>query len=158
MALWFAGLALVVVWQVFRSPALDHRLVVAGALLPLIEGLLGGPRVLHTLLGSVSALTVVMLVTRSRRLVRRRWLGVPIGLFLHLLLDGVWMRTEVFWWPFFGLGFGDGGLPELERGAVGVLLELAGVVALWVSWRQFRLDDPVRRSEFFRTGRVGRDQ
>ena len=157
MLLWFAGLALVLVWQVFRSPALDHRLVVAGALLPLIEGLLGGPRMLHTLLGSVAVLMIVMLATRSRRVVRRRWLGLPIGLLLHLVLDGAWMRTELFWWPFFGLDFAGGGLPELQRGGFGILMELAGAVALWVSWRRFGLGDPVRRSEFLRTGRVDRD-
>ncbi len=157
MLLWFAGLAVVAAWQVFHSPALDHRLVVLGALLPLVEGLFGGPRLLHTLLGSVTVLSAVMLATRSRRLVRRRWLGVPIGLFLHLVLDGIWMRAEVFWWPFFGFGFGDGGLPELERGAFGVLLEVAGAVALWVSWRRFGLGDAGRRSVFLRTGRVDRD-
>jgi hypothetical protein len=49
MFLWFAGVSLVFVWAVFKSPALDYRLVMLGAVLPLGEVALGGPRLLHTL-------------------------------------------------------------------------------------------------------------
>ncbi len=49
MLLWFAVLALVLVAQVFDSPNLDYRLVVLGAVLPVAEGVLGGPWLLHTL-------------------------------------------------------------------------------------------------------------
>lgn len=157
MLLWFVGPAVAIVWLVFRSPALDHRMVALGAVLPLAEALTGGPRVLHTLLGAVAALGLVMLATRSRRLVRRRWLGLPIGLFLHLALDGAVARAELFWWPAFGWSFGGGGLPELDRApVVMVLLELVGAAALWWCWRTFGLDDPRRRADMLRTGRVDR--
>jgi hypothetical protein len=99
-------------------------------------------------------LAAVMLATRRRRQVRRRLLGVPIGLFAHLVLDGVWARPRVFWWPFFGPSFGAGQVPELTRGAIGVLLELAGVAALWWSWRAFGLERPEARDRFLRTGRL----
>ena len=102
MVFWFAGLSFAAVLIVFSSPALDYRLVMAGAVLPTGEGLIGGPWVLHTLLAPVSVLAVVMLLTQNKRLVRRQWLGLPIGLFMHLVLDGSWSGAELFWWPFLG--------------------------------------------------------
>ena len=154
MVLWFVGLSLVVVWVVFRSPVLDYRLVAAGSVLPLADGATGDTRVLHSLVASVVALAVVMLATRRRRLVRRRWLGVPIGMFLHLVLDGTWTRTDLFWWPFAGAGF-EAGLPELGRpfGLV-VVLELVGGVVLAWWWRRFGLGDGARRQRFLRTGQL----
>jgi membrane-bound metal-dependent hydrolase YbcI (DUF457 family) len=155
--LWFVGLSLAVVWSVFRSPALDHRVVALGSVLPLVEVVAGRPFVLHTLIGAVGALVIVMLATRRRRLARRRWLGLPIGLFLHLALDGVWSDRRLFWWPFGGWSL-EGGVPESSR-PVGliILMELAGAFALVWWWRRWSLNDPSRRSEFLRTGRVGRD-
>ncbi len=157
MLCWFAGLSLLAAWQVFRSPALDHRMVVLGSVLPLIEMPFGGPRLLHTLLGAVAVLAVVMLATRSRRLLRRQLLGIPIGMFLHLVLDGVWADTRVFWWPAFGTSFGSRPLPELDRGLLGLLMEVAGALTLVWAWRRFGLADSARRAAFLRTGRIDRD-
>ena len=159
MLLWFAGCSLVAVWQVFRDPAIDYRLVVVGAVLPdAVDVFLGGPRYLHTLACSVGTLTAVMLATRGRRGPRRRLLALPIGMFLHLVLDGMWARTEVFWWPAFGAGLPRDGLPSLSRPAVVVVVqELAGAAALLWWWGRFRLSEPERRRKFFTTGRLGRD-
>jgi membrane-bound metal-dependent hydrolase YbcI (DUF457 family) len=155
--LWFVGPAVAIVWMVFRSPMADHRMVALGAVLPLLEVLTGGPRVLHTLLGAVVALGVVMALTRNRRLVRRRWLGIPIGLFLHLVLDGTFTRADLFWWPFLGLDLGAGGLPEIDRPlGVIVLLELLGAVACGWCYRAFGLEDRTRRDTFLRTGQIDR--
>lgn len=157
MLLWFAGLSVVLVWSVFRSPALDYRLVVAGSLLPLFDAVLGGPRVLHTLIGAVVMLAAVMLGTQQRRLLRRRIIGVPIGVMVHLVLDGTWTDTDVFWWPFTGWSFGGSGLAELGRPwPVVVVLEAAGAAALWWCWRTFGLDDPDRRRTLVRTGQLPR--
>lgn len=159
MLLWFAGLSVLIVWFVFQSPALDFRFVVAGALLPTVEVLFGGPQVLHTLLGAVVVLAVVMLATRRRRLVRRRWLGLPIGMFLHLVLDGTWSNAELFWWPFLGEALGVGAVPEFERGLAGtLLLEVVGAAALAWCWFRFGLDDGDRRTRFLRTGRLDAPQ
>ncbi len=87
----------------------------------------------------------------NRRLVRRRWIGIPIGMFVHLVLDGVWTDTHEFWWPLFGTSF-EGRLPELDRGAVSLVLELIGVAAIVWGWRRFGLDDPRARARFVRTG------
>lgn len=159
MLLWFAGVSVVAVWSVFRSPALDYRLVMLGSVLPLGEIVLGGPRVLHTLVASAALLTVIMLATQRRRLVRRRLIGLPIGMLMHLVLDGVWTRTEVFWWPLFGLGFGEGALPELDRPvAVVAVQELIGLGCLVWAWSAFGLSDPQRRARFVRTGHLDRDR
>lgn len=163
MILWFSGMAVVAVWVVFRDPAIDLRLVVAGALAPdVVDGLLelsgvAGPWPAHTLLASAGLLVAVMLGTRGRRSLRRRLLALPIGALLHLALDGAWADTEVFWWPAFGTALGHQALPSLERGAFNVILELAGSLALLWAWRRFRLAEAPRRRAFLRTGRVGRD-
>jgi hypothetical protein len=157
--LWFAGLSWVIVWQVFQDPAMDYRVIMAGALLPdLIDGPLGGPRLLHTLVFSVALLSAVMVATRRRRRRRRRLLALPIGTFVHLVLDGMWARTDVFWWPFFGWSFGPGGLPSLAHPVVVVALEeLAGAAALWWCWHRFGLGDRSRREVFLRTGRLAQE-
>jgi len=155
MVLWFVGLSVVLVWLVFQSPALDVRFVAAGALLPWLDAVTGGAWLAHTLVGSVTLLALVMLVTRRRRLLRRRLLGLPIGTFLHLVLDGAWADAELFWWPFLGGAPFSERLPELERsGAVLLVLELAGIAALAWLWRAFALDDADRRRFLARTGRL----
>jgi hypothetical protein len=154
---WFAGASFVLVWLVFRSPSLDYRLVMLGAILPVGELLLGGPRLLHTLLTVVGLLALVMLATQHRRLVRRRFISLPIGLLMHLVLDGIWTRAEVFWWPFFGVSFPPGGLPELERPlGVGLALELVGIGCLVWCWRTFGFSDRRERDRFLRTGHLSR--
>ena len=157
---WFAGLSFAIVLVVFSSPALDFRLVMLGSVLPLAESVLGGAYVLHTLLGAVVLLTVVMAATVGRRLRRRRWLGLAIGVFMHLVLDGAWATTELFWWPFLGASdvLGVEAVPELERTA-GVLLvmELAGLVVLaWLTRRLDLLGEG--RDRFLRSGQVPRDR
>ena len=157
MILWFAGTSLLAVWLVFRDPAIDHRLVVAGALVPdVLDGVVArGPWVLHSVAGSVALLALVMAATVKRRALRRRLIALPIGTFMHLVFDGAWSDTDSFWWPFSG-GFGDGGLPSFERGWFVVVLEIAGVVMLaWLS-KQWMLDRPEHRERFVRTGRLDR--
>jgi hypothetical protein len=157
MLLWFAGTAVVSVWLVFRSPAVDYRLVVLGALLPLVELPFGEPRVLHSLTGAVALLVLAMVATPRRRLVQRRLVAVPIGVFLHLVFDGIWGDTDAFWWPFTGLDWSQDRLPELARGGFDVVLEVVGAALLWWAWRRFRLFEPARRARFWRTGQLDRD-
>jgi hypothetical protein len=155
--LWFVGPSVLIVWGVFRSPSADYRLVALGSLLPLLELPIGEPRLLHSLTGAALALVVVMVAGRGRRVVQRRWLAVPIGMLLHLVLDGAWTDADAFWWPFLGIEWSTAELPELGRGPLNLVLEAAGVGACWWAYRRFRLDEPARRADFLRTGRVGRD-
>lgn len=135
---------------------IDYRLVALGATLPLAEVVIG-VNVLHTLLGAVVLMTVVMLTTQKRRLLRRRLLGVPIGLFVHQVLDASWTRAELFWWPAFGFDFGPNTLPEFDRPlVVGVLLELLGLGAAVWAYRRYDLSDPTKRSRLITTGQLDR--
>lgn len=160
MFLWFAGCALVLVWVVFHDPAIDHRVLILGALLPdLVDAPLGGARVAHAVVASAVLLGAVMVVTRGRRSARRRWLALPIGTFVHLLADAVWTREKTFWWPFLG-GDLTGALPSLDQ-TVGVLVvqELAGAAAIaWFVWRFGLVSDAAARRTFVRTGRLPRDR
>ena len=90
-------------------------------------------------------------------LVQRRLVAIPIGMLIHLLLDGIWTDTRAFWWPFAGLAWSDARLPELARGRFDLVLEAAGAAALWWCWRRFRLFEPERRRRFLRTGQLDRD-
>ncbi len=157
MILWPVGAALVLAWAIFRDPALDYRLLVVGVLLPdLVDAPFGGARVAHTLVASVAVLVVVMLATRGHRDARRRLLALPIGMFLHLLVDGMWARTATFWWPAFGWDL-DGGLPALDAApAVIVVKELVGAVALGWWCHRVGLGDKAVRSQLLRTGRLPR--
>ena len=155
MLVWFAVAALLGITLVFDSPSMDHRFVVLGAVLPVVEGLVGGPWILHTPILGVALLAVVMLGARGRRLTQRRWLGVPIGILAHLVLDATWADTGIFWWPFAGGDtLGSPPVPEFGRGWGGVILELLGLVLGAWAWRRFGLADPVRRTEFVRRGRL----
>lgn len=155
MIIWFAAGSAAVVWVVFRSPAVDYRTVMLGSVLPLLEAPFGiGP--MQSLVCSVLVLTGVMLATIGRRLVRRRWLGVPIGMFLYLVLSGAFMHPDSFWWPLRGWAFPDGDAYVLARGWWSLLWELVGVViALWL-WGEFGLDDDDRRRRFMGTGQLDR--
>jgi len=151
-------MALASMWVVFRDPAIDHRLVIVGALLPdLVDVAWGTAAAGHTLAFAVVLLFVVMGLTVGRRSVRRRLLAVPIGWFFHLVFDGAWSDTSLFWWPVGGLSFGGASIPAFDRPvAVTLLMELAGFVALVWAYRKFGLSDAARRSEFARTGRIAR--
>ena len=157
MLLWFLGPSILLVWSVFRSPAADYRVVATGSLLPLVELPFGEPRLFHSVTGAAVVLAAVMVGARGQRLVQRRLLGLPIGMLMHLVLDGAWTDTRGFWWPVLGTSWSTSELPELGRGAFNVALELAGAAACWWGWRRFRLTEPDRRQLFVQTGRVGRD-
>lgn len=154
MLIWFAVMSVVLTFVVFQSPAIDYRMVALGSLVPLIEVPFGAGA-LHSLLAPTVVLAVVMLLTRNRRLVRRQWLGLPIGMYLHLVLDLAWTRTEAFWWPLLGLEYTDGAL-ETGRGAWSLVMEVVGVVAAFWAYRRFGLDDHARRERFLRTGQLDR--
>ncbi len=160
VVLFFAAAAVLAVLFVFDSPAVDYRFVAVGGVLPLLEAITGRPLVLHTLLGSVVVMGLVMAVTVGHRVKRRRLLGVPIGMFVFLVASGAWTRTELFWWPAAGLdGLGAGPVPEYDRApGVLVLLELVGVASLVWIVRRFELWRPDHRTRLLRTGRLPRGQ
>ena len=138
MFLWFIGTAVLAVWFVFRDPRFDYRVLAAGALLPdAVDLPAGHARWAHSLTVSVGVLIAVVLATSGHRRLRKLLLALPIGMFLHLVFDGAFSATEVFWWPFSG-GWGDTQLFSLQRGWWNLPLELAGVAMLAWAWRHIR--------------------
>ena len=134
MLLWFVGTSVAAVWFVFRDPQFNFRLVVVGALIPdIIDGIGGGVGPLHSLISVVAIMVVAMLATIGRRVLRKKVLAVIIGLFLHLVFDGAFTNTSMFWWPLGGFATYEQALPSIDRGWINVGLELVGVVLIiWV--------------------------
>jgi len=152
MLLWFLGTAVLSVWYVFTDPRFDYRLLVVGAVLPdVIDLPAGQARWAHSLTVSVGTLAAVMVVTAGRKPIRRLLLGLPIGMMLHLVFDGSWASTTVFWWPFIG-SWGDVDMPSIQRGWWNVPLEIAGAAMLMWVWKRFQLADAERRRTWWRTG------
>jgi hypothetical protein len=153
MFFWFLGTSLVTVWYVFSDPRFDYRLLLVGSVLPDFIDVPGGQaRWAHSLAVAVATLALVMLVTAGRKPVRRLLLGLPIGMLLHLVWDGAFASTAVFWWPFSG-SWRDVQVPSLERSLwLNLLMEVAGAAMLWWAWKRFDLADPARRHQFVRLG------
>ena len=131
MLFWQVGGAIFLFRWIFRDPKVDVRLLALGAVLPdIIDGLLGlvigGPttqRVGHSLvLPSLAAVSVLLVTRRGRR--RRMLMTVVVAWLFHLMLDGVWLREEVFLWPFFGW--------QLGPPVAGTIWERAGEPWRWV--------------------------
>ncbi len=156
MLLWFVATSLLAMRWSFGDPAIDHRLIVAGALLPdALYVLTAATPVSHSLALPVLGLGAVMLGTIGRRRARRRWLAVPIGVFWHQLFDGAWLQPNLFWWPLGGISV-SATLPLASRPVwMIVVMEAAGLAGCWWVWRAAEFaSDPTTRADFWRTGRL----
>lgn len=133
MFFWFLGTSLVAVWFVFRDPALPRTTILIGSILPdLVDGVAWrGAGVAHSLGFSVALLFVVMMSSIGRRPRRKKWLGLAIGAFLHLVFDGAWNNAALFWWPLGRTRLGSRPLPSFDRPLwLTILMELAGLAML----------------------------
>jgi hypothetical protein len=170
LILWHVAGALFLFRWVFRDPSVDVRFLVAGVLLPdLIDltigtvvapGLGTGQLWLHTLIAP-SVVVIVVLVATRRGARRRAWMALAVGMFFHLLLDGMWTSTEVFLWPLFGLDFPAGETPYWPAAWERALddpwrwaKEAVGLVYLIALWKTSGLAQPAARSELLRSGRL----
>ncbi len=170
LLLWHGAGALFLFRWVFRDPSVDVRFLVAGALVPdlvdlvigtaLVPELGSGQLWMHTLLAPSLVVVVVLIATR-RGARRRAWMALAVGMFFHLLLDGMWTSTEVFLWPLFGADFPAGSTPywpaAWER-ALGDpwrwVKEAAGLVYLVGLWVTSGLSDSDARAQLIRTGHL----
>ena len=154
MFLWYVGLSVLLVANVFKSVGLDYRLIALGAMLPLLIDIPVGHRAFgHTLAFAALALVVVMVwPLRGSRLARRRWLCLPIGTFCALVLSGAWTDTAVLWWPTLGWTFPPGNL--LPAWWVVLLEEVIGLAACWWLVGLCDLYLPAPREAFLATGRL----
>ena len=154
MFFWFIATSVITIGYVFRDPGFDNRLLIVGSVLPGVEVVFGGARALHSITVSIVLLAAVMLATLRGSRRRKVLLGLPIGMFLHLVFDAAWNDTDTFWWPFTGLGFSDDGIPIVDRGLVSVALEVVGLVGCVWLWRLNGLGDGGRRRHFLTDGRL----
>jgi hypothetical protein len=157
MFIWFITLAVAGVFTVFRDPRIDYRAVAVGALFPdVVDGVARrGVGPLHSVVTAVGLLGVVMVATIGRRPSRRKLLAFVVGVFAHLVLDGAWTSTRVFWWPLLG-SLPKANLPSLDR-SVGLLImqEAAGLaVGIWL-YRKFSMSKRTNRNHLVRTGGLG---
>ncbi len=168
---WHLGAAVFLFRWIFRDPKVDVRFLAAGALLPDAVDLPVGTLLLadrystgelwfHSLLAPTVVVGVVLAMTRRGRR-RRAWMALAVGMFFHLLVDGMWTQAQTFLWPFFGFGF-PGGLFPYWDGAwaramgdpIRWILEGVGVVYLIALWRRSGLSDPDRRRQLVVDGRL----
>jgi membrane-bound metal-dependent hydrolase YbcI (DUF457 family) len=141
MFFWFIGTSIATVWFVFHDKKFAYRLVVAGALAPdVIEVSLGHAGPLHSVVTMVAIMAAVMLITYGRKKSRSKMLAVVIGMFLHLVFDGAFTNTKMFWWPISGFRFGDYALPVFDRGPINIPLEIVGVLLIVWTRRQLNID------------------
>jgi len=141
MFFWFIGTAVATIWFVFHDKKFAYRLVVVGALAPdVIEVILGHAGPLHSVVTMVAIMAAVMLITYGRKKSRSKMLAVVIGMFLHLVFDGAFTNTKMFWWPISGLKFGDYALPVFDRGLINIPLEIVGVLLIVWTRRQLNND------------------
>ena len=170
MIAWHVGATLFLFRWIFRDPKVDVRFLVAGALLPdlidlpigtllLADSVSSGEAWMHSLLAPTVVTATVLLATRRGRR-RRAWMALAIGMFFHLLLDGMWVKTEVFLWPLFGslpMGPSPYWAEVWSRAAADPwrwAKEAVGATYLVLLWFQTGLSDRSRRRELVRTGRL----
>ncbi len=154
MFFWFIATAVIAIGFVFRDPSFDNRLLVVGSVLPAVDIAFGGARALHSITVSIALLAMVMITTKRGSGIRKTLLGLPIGMFLHLVFDAAWNDTDTFWWPITGLGFDDSGIPIVDRGWISLVLEAVGVAGFLWLWKRNGLSAPAQRRQFFRDGRL----
>jgi len=145
MLFWFVGTAAASVWFIFGDPQFNYRYVIIGAVLPdIIEVWFGKAGPFHSVVTSVILLTVVMMASIGARSRRKRWLAGVIGVFMHLVFDGAFLDTKMFWWPISGISFSGESLPSVSRGWWNVPLEITGVL-LWL-WTRRLIESTMSRT------------
>lgn len=169
MLFWHLGATCVVILIALGVRRIDFRVVMLGAVLPdlidkpigtvFFEAKFASSRLYgHTLLMVTLLLVGVQLVLRGST--ARRWFILPIAALIHLALDGMWNQPVTLFWPLFSTTFppdqtGNYWLEVLKRPLEnGWVLagELAGLGMLIYLFRAFRLQNPVNRRRFLRTG------
>ena len=131
MLFWFIGTSVASVWSVFRDPKFAYRWVIVGALIPIFS-----------VVTVVAVLTAVMLLTigknATKKAARKNFLALTIGLFMHLVFDGAFLDTKMFWWPLAGFSTDGYSLPLVERGFLNIPFEIVGVALIMWTKKQIK--------------------
>ncbi len=171
MIFWHLGGALFLFRWIFRDPAADLRFLMLGALLPdlidmpigtLLTSYSSGELWFHTLTVASLVLLGAIVFTKRRGHWRKRLVALAIGIFFHLLLDGMWTSTEAFLWPFAGFDFPPGPSPywgglwgRASGDPVRWVLGGVGLAYLWWVWFTAGLGDRRIRDRFLKSGQIG---
>ena len=114
----------------------------------------------HTLLFAALVLSGVLVLTQRGTPARTQWMALPIGTFLHLILD-VPPHSVTLFWPVLGFTFPPGPyeslstlLAHLGDHPLVVAQEAVGLTYLIVLWRKSRLWETDNRRLLVRTGRL----
>ena len=131
MLFWFIGTSVASVWSVFRDPKFAYRWVIVGSLIPIFS-----------VATVVAVLTAVMLLTigknATKKAARKNFLALTIGLFMHLVFDGAFLNTNMFWWPLAGFSTNGYSLPLVERGFLNIPFEIVGVALIMWTKKQMK--------------------
>ena len=131
MLFWFIGTSVASVWSVFRDPKFAYRWVIVGSLIPIFS-----------VATVVAVLTAVMLLTigknATKKAARKNFLALTIGLFMHLVFDGAFLNTKMFWWPLAGFSTNGYSLPLVERGFLNIPFEIVGVALIMWTKKQMK--------------------
>lgn len=114
----------------------------------------------HSMVFAATALIVVLVATR-RGPVRKRWILLAVGVFLHIALDAMWNAPETLWWPFLGWEMQSSGYVTYVSYVRDVITtpvmwagEFVGLVYLAFLWRSSGLRERSARVRFLKTGVV----
>jgi inner membrane protein len=171
MFFWHLGLTSAIVYLTLGRRGIDYRVVLLGAILPdLIDKPIGriffatqfqNSRIFaHTLLFCVVTLLFIQLFLRGET--ARRWFILPVACLIHLALDAMWSQPVTLFWPLFSTHFPKDPAHNywLEvlfkplRHPVEGVKELIGLAVLIYMGAAYRLQDPERRRNFLRSGRL----
>ena len=170
MLLWHVAGTVAIARYAFRDERMDLRFLMLGAVLPdlidtpiglLFFGRFGGVRLAaHSLLAASILMASIVLATRRGR-PRKKWMGLAIGMLIHMFLDAMWASPETLWWPLFGFEFSPSGATDVAQYMSEVLAnglvwlgEAVGLIYLLVLARRARLKTADARALFLATGRV----
>jgi hypothetical protein len=170
MILWHTATALFGFRWVFRDPLVDVRWLVTGALAPDVVDILIGALIwvryfsssevfAHSLPVTAVVGVAVLLLTDRSSVARRNLMVMMVGWLFHLLADGIWLQSRVFWWPFAGWEFPSYDLPFWKGAWVRAgsdpwrwVLEGIGLAYLSVVLRRGDLFTPHGFRRFLRSG------
>ena len=148
MLLWFVIVAPIAVAEVFRSPMVDYRLVAIGAVVPLVEVLIGRS-IGSALVGGVGAVAGTWSWGRPCR-PTAAYAGVcsacPSACSCIWCSTGPGRRLICFGGQPSVLRLGDETVPESGRTLIVlVLFEILAIGFGWWAWRRYELGDPDNR-------------
>ncbi len=155
MLFYLVGLSTLLTFFIFRSVGIDYRYVAIGSLLPvLIDVLIGRPLAGHAFIFPVVLLVGIMLVTiPASRLLRRKLLCIPIGVFWTLILQGTFMFNYLWFWPFSSED--QNYLMSLFPSfGFWILRDIVGMISIYILFSIGELYKKEKLDVFLKTGRI----